>query len=79
MIFQNDFYVLGGFKFKTQLSKVSSCKLELLGQLPFEFSYGACTVANNAVYLCFGYSDDKLCRFTGRDFTFLSEIPCGQR
>ena len=46
LVFKNEFYILGGFKFKNQISKVSECKLKRTASLPFDFTYGACTNVN---------------------------------
>ena len=47
-------YVFGGNSKQTQISKITSCKLTNVGQLPFRYRNAACTnVADQYVYLCF--------------------------
>ena len=73
LTWQNELYVFGGLKKRTQISKVQSCRLEPIGDLKFEHLYGDCVnVAGKKVVLCFNNrsSEWKKCRMasspTGR-------------
>ena len=64
MTWRNDHFIFGGYKEKTQISKIIDCKLTNLGHLKFDFKSGACTnVAESRLYLCFndGTGDYKQC------------------
>lgn len=63
--FQNEFYIFGGIN-EHQISKVASCRLDIVGQLSFRFVHGGCTSGtDNLVYLCFGEAEStsKRCHF----------------
>ena len=48
-----------------QIVEVINCGLTMIGVLSFDLKDGACTVANNEIYLCFSNHDQsatKLCR-----------------
>ena len=65
--FRNEYYVYGGHSQRTQISKISSCSLKTIGQLPFNHYIGDCSVSNGKVYLCFNVDDKddyKRCRFS---------------
>ena len=65
--FRNEYYVYGGYSQRTQISKISSCSLKTIGQLPFDHQNGDCSVSNGKVYLCFNVDsskDYKRCRFS---------------
>ena len=54
LTWQNELYVFGGSSDKTQISKVTSCRLEPIGQLESELNFGDCVnFANDKVILCF--------------------------
>ena len=64
--------VFGGKgKFKRQVSHVNNCALERVGDLEFDFQYGACaSVLDQVVYLCFsqaGRGESRVCRMTNAD------------
>ena len=55
--------LFGGVEETTQVSKLSSCKLNRIASLSFDFYDGACTNFNHeAIYLCFNYVNSKDCR-----------------
>ena len=62
--FENHFFIYGGYKLKTQISRVEGCALKRVGSLPFDHDTGACAIGNGEVYLCFSwdYRDVKKCR-----------------
>ena len=63
IIWNNDLYVYGGKRKKTQISKVTKCRLEKVGTLAFAHSNGDClNVADEQIYLCFDYWTKKTCR-----------------
>ena len=58
-------YVFGGLNEMRQISKVSGCGLERIGNLAFDLSGGACTVIRNKqIMLCFDWTNDegRVCR-----------------
>ena len=60
----NELYVYGGDSKKTQISKVTDCRLEQVGELEFEHKQGDCVnVADEQIYLCFDQNNGwKKCR-----------------
>ena len=64
LTWQNELYVFGGNSKKTQISRVTSCRLEPVGQLKFDHYLGDCVNVYNKVILCFNYAngDYKKCR-----------------
>ena len=74
-------YVFGGGSKKTQISKVTSCRLEPIGQLAFDHGFGDCLkVANNKVVLCFNNAggDSKKCRVASSPTGAFSEMALSQ-
>ena len=62
MTFKNQHFVFGGDKETKQISQIIGCSLTRVGTLSFDHRLGACAnVANNNVYLCFGFYDYKKC------------------
>ena len=65
---ENELFIFGGSSKRTQISKVTSCRLAPIGQLTFNHYSGDCVnVANDKVVLCFNYNtgdsgDWKKCR-----------------
>ena len=55
-----------------QMSKINGCQLDRVGDLPFEFYYGACTnfmAQTEKVLMCFDINQLKTCHiFNGTDF-----------
>ena len=82
LTWQNELYVFGGLKKKTQISKVTSCRLAPIGQLKFSHLYGDCVnVAGNAVVLCFNSpasGDYKKCRMASSPTGAFSEMTLSQ-
>ena len=42
-----------------QIAEVLNCGLSKIGELAFDLEDGACTVANNDIYLCFSQHDQS--------------------
>lgn len=55
MTWHNRMYIYGGQNYRDQIVTLdNACGLEWIGQLKFDFKYGACAVDNNDhIYLCF--------------------------
>ena len=65
LTWHNELYVYGGNSEKTQISKVTACRLERVGELTFTHNFGDCVnVADEQIYLCFNHRnrDLKKCR-----------------
>ena len=63
LTWQNELYVFGGRQRKTQISKITSCRLEPIGQLAFDHKLGDCVVvASTEIVLCFNESSGNKCR-----------------
>lgn len=72
--------VYGGWgNYQYQISEVSDCSLTVIGELPFTHLYGACTVANEQIYLCFSQfpteTAGKLCYQTDDPLGGFSALP----
>jgi len=81
LTWQNELYVFGGIYKRTQISKVTSCRLAPIGQLAFDHVLGGCVnVAGNAVALCFHNSDldGKKCRLASSPTGAFSELTHSQ-
>ena len=65
LTWRNQFYLFGGANEKRQVAKLSSCKLERVGQLDFDLDKGGCANLNDEkIYLCFGLEQNtKKCRY----------------
>jgi len=72
--------IVGGPRFKppaTQISIVENCGLRRIGDLPFEFNYGACNTFKNEIkqeiaLLCFHWDDKDACwNFNGNDVSVM--------
>ena len=73
LTFKNQFYVFGGiseYGQQSQLSILKGTQLKRIGNLEFDFDYGACANADNRrIYLCFhspydpNEIEEKTCRF----------------
>ena len=71
----NQFYVFGGVNKLTQISKVTNCRLEIVGELAFEYPLGACVnVADELIYLCFDHYNGKKCRLGASPIGKFNEI-----
>ena len=82
LTWQNELFVIGGNNSKkTQISKVTSCRLEPVGQLAFDHYFGTCVnVANNKVILCFNNAsgDYNKCRMASSPTGEFSEMAPSQ-
>ena len=75
-----EYYVFGGNQrtpytsFTKQISKINDCRLKRVGDLPFDFEYGACGTyevsSEERVMLCFDMNEQRKCR---RYSKFLSD------
>ena len=78
LTWQNELYVLGGYNTRTQISKMNKCRLEPVGELPFDHYYGDCVnVADGRVYVCFNSYDSvdkKKCRVASSPYGLFDEI-----
>ena len=60
LIWNNRMYIYGGADNKRKISKLNQYMLQIVGSLPFEFYFGACTnMADRKLYLCFSFSQDE--------------------
>ena len=69
-----EYYVFGGATyggadnsgFTKQISKINDCRLKRVGDLPFDFTYGACGTydvsSEERVMLCFDMNEQRKCR-----------------
>ena len=79
VVFNNKMYIFGGKNEHRQIAEVSSkCGIDRIGDLPFDFVNGACTViAGNYLILCFdmkeGYQG-RVCRIDQSQFGSLDKI-----
>ena len=81
LTWQNELHVFGGKSEKTQISKVTSCRLEPIGKLAFNHYYGDCVnVADNKVILCFNNEngDYNKCRMASSPTGAFSEMALSQ-
>ena len=65
LTWRNEFFVFGGDQQNRQISKLSGCRLSLVGTLAFDHYRAACSnVDDEAIYLCFNENaaDNKKCR-----------------
>ena len=53
-----------GYGDRKQISQVKGCALERIGTLGFNLEKGACTVADDKIYLCFDYVDGHQCHWS---------------
>ena len=59
---ENEFYIFGGKRYPRQISKLNQYRLQALGDLPFDFEFGACTNFNShKFFLCFDWHNNKRC------------------
>ena len=77
LTWENELYVFGGTLKRTQISKVTSCRLEPVGQLAFNHKSGDCVnVARDKIVLCFNdeKNDRKKCRRASSPTGIFSEM-----
>ena len=80
IIWRGSMYVLGGDTYKTQISLVDRCRLEKIGDLPFNMKYGACAQRDDEeVFICFeDYKDSstyKNCHVASGPLESFSNLP----
>ena len=54
LMYRGIYYLFGGHDEKRQVSKIEHCALNRIGSLPFDMYGGACTVANDFIFIGFG-------------------------
>ena len=77
LTWHGQFFVFGGNEEKSQISIINGCRLERVGSLDFDQSYGGCANVNDqSVYLCFNRAtaDNKKCRVANDPFGEFQEI-----
>ena len=78
---QNRMIVFGGRSYKRQIAEVKDCGLDRIGDLPFDFNWGACTVGpEDQVFLCFsltqtGFNQTKLCHSSKSPLEEFTKVP----
>ena len=73
---RNQHYVFGGEKEQKQVSMVNGNRLELKGELGFDFDYGGCTVLNQqTIVLCFSDGEEDVCRQSKNPLGSFTELP----
>ena len=81
LTWQNELFVFGGNKKNNQISIVTSCRLEPIGQLAFKHYGGDCVnIADNKVILCFNLApgDYNKCRMASSPTGAFSEMALSQ-
>ena len=80
LTWQNELFVIGGRSKKSQISKVTSCRLEPVGKLGFNHNGDCVSVAAEKVVLCFNDSrgDHKKCRVASSPTGAFNEMPPSQ-
>lgn len=76
---RNELYIFGGRHRKQSISKLNGLRLDYLGNLEFDHSFGACSVMNDQfIFLCFNdnYNGDdwKRCRRSTGPMETFTEI-----
>ena len=64
---RNQLFIFGGNNHTRQISKLSSCKLEKVAELDFDFHIGGCaSQSDEKIWICFGREESnfKKCRFS---------------
>ena len=77
LTWRGQFFVFGGNEEKSQISSINGCRLERVGSLDFDQSYGGCANVNDqSIYLCFNSApaDYKQCRVANDPFETFHEI-----
>jgi len=54
--------IFGGEKERNQISVVYPNGIQRIGTLPFQFNRGRCNYSDKTIYLCYPYTEQKLCR-----------------
>ena len=72
--FQNRMLIFGGHDNKRQISEIIECGIYRVGDLKFDFNYGACTVANKHITLCFDSTHAKQCYQSNGDLDHFNTI-----
>ena len=77
LTWRGQFFIFGGDKEKSQISTINGCRLERVGSLAFDQTYGGCANVNDqSIYLCFNSApaDYKQCRVANDPFETFHEI-----
>ena len=67
LLWQNTYYMFGGYDNKYQIARLDDCQLTKIGDLSFSFWYGGCATVDDKVYLCFSNKqaeEHDVCRFS---------------
>lgn len=74
--------VYGGRSYKRQIAEVKDCGLDRIGDLPFDFIWGACTVGpEDKIFLCFSstqtgyFNQTKLCHASNTPLGDFVKVP----
>ena len=59
LLWQNTYYMFGGYDNKYQIARLDDCQLTKIGDLSFSFYYGGCATVDDKVYICFDYDYGK--------------------
>lgn len=60
---QNKMHIYGGHKYQRQITRLDGFQLRKIGDLTFDFIFGACSTINGQfIYLCFDLKSGKQCR-----------------
>ena len=62
---------------RSQQSQVTGNRLSRIGSLPFNFTFGACTITRDQILMCFGDGQVRKCRLT-KDLENFKEIMSSQ-
>ena len=76
VIWNNQMYIYGGLNNVRQISKLNQYRLQRVGELPFDFSGGACTnMAGRKLFLCFdSLNNIKQCYWSANPLADFHEV-----
>ena len=76
LLWKNNYYVIGGWREKRQVSIVNGYRLKRVGSLDFNFYMGGCAVLNQVtVALCFDGYEKDLCRISNDPLGSYTKLP----
>ena len=77
LTWKNMLYIFGGEETKKQqISKLVRYKMQVIGNLPFEFDRGACTnMASRKFFLCFEIYDYRRCHWSTDPLGDYNDVP----
>ena len=61
----DEFFIFGSWDYANQVSKISGCGVERIGELPFNFLRGTCNTyafPDERIFMCFDVDNPKKCR-----------------